>query len=271
MAQCYLLEAVSLRVRPLADALTLARDAAERALSLDDSVAAAHEARAQIRFFGDWNFDDARHDFERAVELNPNAGDTRQGFAMFLAARNRLPEAMQQMQTAVTLDPVAPRSQAALAMLWHYARSNNLAERAFRDILSENPRLIPARFGLARVLLGSKRPEDALRELEVIRSQSDGSLPPAPRAAVGMAYAALGRGDDARAVAEELAQRPEDGVEAASVFAALGERARALTLLEQALEARNPAILFLGLDQRFDPLRQDPRFAQLLHRLGTIG
>jgi eukaryotic-like serine/threonine-protein kinase len=271
MAQCYVLEAVSLRVRPLADALPLARDAAERALGLDDSLAAAHEARALIRFFGDWDFGDAREDFERAVQLNPNAGDTRQGFAMFLAARNRLPEAMQQMQTAVTLDPVAPRSQAALAMLWHYARSNNLAERAFRDVLAGNPRLIPARFGLARVLLGTRRPEEALRELEVIRSQSDGVLPPAPRAAMGMAYAALGRIEEARGVADELAQRSEDGVEAASVFAALGERARALAMLEQALDARNPSVLFLGLDQRFDPLRQDPRFVQLLHRLGTIG
>jgi serine/threonine protein kinase/tetratricopeptide (TPR) repeat protein len=271
MAQCFVLEAVSLRVRALADALPLARDAAERALGLDDSLAAAHEARALIRFYGDWDFDDARQDFQRAVDLSPNAGDTRQSFAMFLAARNRLPEAMQQMQTAVTLDPVAPRSQAALAMLWHYARSNNLAERAFRDVLAANPRLIPARFGLARVLLVTKRPDEALRELEVIRSQSEGALPPAPRAAMGMAYAALGREADARAVADELAQRPDDGVEAASVFAAIGQHARAIVLLEQALEARNPAVLFLGLDQRFDPLRQDPRFVQLLHRLGTIG
>jgi tetratricopeptide (TPR) repeat protein/tRNA A-37 threonylcarbamoyl transferase component Bud32/TolB-like protein len=271
LAQCYIQEAVSWRVRPLPEALSMARDAAERALGLDDTLAAAHEARAQVRFYGDWSFDEAREDFARAVDLNPNAGDMRQSFAMFLAARNRLPEAMQQMQSAVTLDPVAPRSQAALAMLWHYARSNNLAERAFRDVLATNPRLLSARFGLARVLLVSRRPEEALRELETIRSQSDGSLlPPAPRAAFGIAYAALGRTNDARGVAEELARQDEDRVEAASVFAALGDHDRALALLEQALDVRNPAVLFLALDQRFDAIRQQPRFVRLLHRLGTI-
>jgi len=271
LAQCYLLEAVSLRVRPLADALPLARDAAERALGLDDSLAAAHEARALVRFYGDWDFEEARHDFERAVELNPNSGDTRQGYAMFLAARRRLPEAMQQMQSAVTLDPVAPRSQAALGMLWHYARSNQLAERAFRDVLAVNPRVLSARFGLARVLLVTRRPDEALRELELMKSQSDGLLPPAPRAAMGIAYAALGRQSEARDVAEALAGEEADSVEAASVFTAVGNHDRALGILERALDARNPAVLFLPLDQRFDGLRQEPRFVQLLHRLGAIG
>jgi eukaryotic-like serine/threonine-protein kinase len=270
LAQCYVTQAVSLRVRPMPEALSLARDAADRALGLDDTLAAAHEARALVRFYGDWNFDEARSDFERAVTLNPNSGDTRQSFAMFLAARSRLPEAMQQMQSAVTLDPVAPRSQAALAMLWHYARSNNLAERAFRDVLTINPRLLSARFGLARVLLVTQRPEEALRELELMRSQAEGPLAPAVRAAFGLANAALGRQDAAREVGEELARQEDERVEAASVFAALGDHDRALDMLERALDLRNPAVLFLALDQRFDALRREPRFVRLLHRLGTI-
>ncbi|HEY8551607.1 MAG TPA: protein kinase [Vicinamibacterales bacterium] len=271
LSECYLLEGVTFRTRTLSEAALLARQAAERALAIDDTLAAAVETEAQLKFFVDWDAEGAERAFRRAIELSPNSSSARQAFAMFLVARNRLPDAMQQMQRAVSLDPASPQAQAALGMLWHYARQNDQAERIFREGLAADPNNALARFGLVRTLLAVGRAEEALQHMLELRQQARGQLSPAREAALGLAYAMLGRHEEARAVAERLAADDSaDGgsVDAASIFAAIDLKDRALDILQSAVERRAPKCLFLRMDPRFDPLKHEPRFQSLVARVG---
>jgi Tfp pilus assembly protein PilF len=242
-----------------------------RALSLDDSLAAAQETDAQLKFFVDWDAEGADRSFRRAVELSPSSGSTRQHYAMFLASRRRLPDAMMQMQTAVSLDPASLQAQAALGMIWHYARSYSQAERVFREVLGADAASTPARVGLVRTLVATGRFDEARTHLDELQRRGGAAANPWYDAAVGLVAAGLGRTDDARTVAERLAiEDSADGpsVDAASVFTAIGDLPRALDILERAVAERAPKVLFLRLDPRFDPLRGQPRFTILLQRLG---
>jgi serine/threonine protein kinase/tetratricopeptide (TPR) repeat protein len=271
LSSAYILQTTSQRVLPRHEGAALARDAAERALQLDDRLPEAYRALAEIKFYVDWDWAGAESAYRKAIEYNGNSGDLRERYAMFLAARRRLPDAMQQMQQAVALDPMSSLSNAALGMLWHYARSNDQAERILRGVLERDPSSLEARFGLVRVLIDMQRTDEALQELERLKADANGQLRPAQQAAVGLAYAAIGRKADATGIAEELLEKDQaDGpsVDAASVFLALGERDRALEILEPAVDQKQPKVLFLSLDPRFKTLRADPRFATLLRRLG---
>jgi serine/threonine protein kinase/Tfp pilus assembly protein PilF len=270
LAECYFLQGVTYRTRPLGEAAALARQAAQRALTFDDSLATAQAIDAQLKFLVDWDVEGADRAFARAIELSPNSSELRENYAMFLASRRRLPDALQQMQKAVSLDPTSLQAQSALGMIWHYARSNDQAERVFREVLAVDAGLVSARMGLVRVLLAVGRYDEALKQLVDLQSSSSGRLSPAHQAAFAVAYAGIGRKDDARRIAEDLVINDSaDGpsVDAASVFVAIGDADRALDILERAVDARAPKAQFLRLDPRFDALTGHPRFVKLVERL----
>jgi tetratricopeptide (TPR) repeat protein len=271
LGQCYFVQGVTYRTRPLAEASALARQAVQRALTLDETLAPAQAVDAQLKFLVDWDMEGADRAFTRAIELTPNSVELREDYAMFLASRRRLPDALQQMQKAVSLDPASLQAQSALGMIWHYARSNDQAERVFREVLAIDNGVTSARMGLVRVLLAVGRYDEALNELTVLQRASSGRLSPAQQAAFALAYAGVGRKDDARRIAVDLETHDSaDGpsVDAASVFVALGETDRGLDILERAVDARAPKAQFLRLDPRFDALTGQPRFTRLVERLG---
>jgi len=270
LAACYINQAVAQRVIPVAEGAALAREAVNKALQLDNRLPEAYGALADLSFFIDWDWAVAERAFKQALTYNPNSGELRERYAMFLASRKKLPDAMQEVQQAVALDPTSPLANAALGMLWHYLRQDDLAERVNRGVLELDPSYRPARIALIRVLIALKRHEEALRELDHLQSVAEGEPSPAELGARGAVYVALGRTGDAEAIVERLMRDDRDGpsVDAASVLAALGQHERALDILEQAVDRRMAKVLFLRLDRRFDPLRGHQRFAELLQRMG---
>ncbi len=270
LARCYILQSVSQGTRPLAEAGPLAREAAERALQLDDQLPEAHQALAEVKFYVDWDWTGADEEFKRAVEFRPNSGDLRSRYAMFLASRKRLPDAMQEVHQAVALDPMSPLANASLGMLWHYARSDDQAERIYRGVLEADPSFMPARLGLIRTYLQTRRFDVALRELERNRSDARGELSTGQQSLMALAYIGLGRSAEAAKIAESLVQQEGDlpSVDAASVFLALNQRDRALAIIERAVDLKSPKVLFLRLDPRFDALLNEPRYRGLLQRMG---
>jgi eukaryotic-like serine/threonine-protein kinase len=270
LARCYLMESVAQGKRPLAEAGPLAREAAERALQLDSQLPEAHQALAEVKFYIDWDWAGADTEFKRAVEYRPNSGDLRSTYAMFLASRKRLPDAMQEVHQAVALDPMSPMANASLGMLWHYARSDDQAERIYRGVLEADPSFLPARLGLIRTYLQTRRYDLALRELERNRSDARGELSTGQQSLVALAYIGLGRHAEAAKIAESLVEQEGDlpSVDAASVFLALNHRDRALEIIERAVELKLPKVLFLRLDPRFDALLNEPRYRSLLQRMG---
>ena len=270
LARCFILQSVSQGTRPLAEAGPMAREAAERALQLDSQLAEAHQALAEVKFYVDWDWSGADDEFKRAVEFRPNSGDLRSRYAMFLASRKRLPDAMQEVHQAVALDPMSPLANASLGMLWHYARSDDQAERIYRGVLEADPSFMPARLGLIRTYLQTRRYDIALRELERNRSDARGELSTGQQALMALAYIGLGRHAEAAKIAESLVLQEGDlpSVDAASVFLALGQRDRALEIIERAVDLKSPKVLFLRLDPRFDALLNESRYRGLLQRMG---
>jgi eukaryotic-like serine/threonine-protein kinase len=270
LARCYIMESVGQGKRPLAEAGPLAREAAERALQLDSQLPEAHQALAEVKFYVDWDWTGADNEFKRAVEYRPNSGDLRSTYAMFLASRKRLPDAMQEVHQAVALDPMSPMANAALGMLWHYARSDDQAERIYRGVLEADPSFLPARLGLIRTYLQTRRYDAALRELERNRSDARGELSTGQQSMMALAYIGLGRGAEAATIAEDLVLKEGDlpSVDAASVFLALNQRDRALEIIARAVDLKSPKVLFLRLDPRFDALLNEPRYRGLLTRMG---
>ena len=269
LAECYLMQGVTYGTLAKADASALARDAIERALALDGDHAAAVSADAQLRFYLEWDGEGAERAFQRALELSPNAASVHQHYAMFLVARGRLDAALAQMQSAVALDPASIPARAALGMVWHYVGNQVQAELMFREALKLDRAYSPARKGLVRALLAKREYATVVGLLD---GWEQGSSDPQDRfyvAARGIALAALGRADEAQRIAEVLVGTPKaDGeVDAASVFVALGNVTGAITLLEHAIAQRSSRTLFLRHDARFDALRPDPRFSQLLDRM----
>jgi tetratricopeptide (TPR) repeat protein len=189
---------------------------------------------------------------------------------MFLASRKRLPDAMQQVQQAVSLDPMSSLANASLGMLWHYARSDDQAEQIYRGVLEYDPAFFPARIGLVRTLIETRRYTAALKELGRLEADAGGQITPGQEGFKGLAEAGEGRRDEALAIANRLTEQAGDlpSVDAASIFAVLGDHDRALTILEEAVARKLPTILFLRLDPRFESLRGEPRFNALVQRLG---
>jgi serine/threonine-protein kinase len=270
LARCYIIQGPAQRVRPMEESGRLARAAVTRALALDDHLAEAYEALAELRFYFDWDWRGADEAYQKALELRPNAADCRSRYAMFLASRKRLPDAMQQVQQAVSLDPMSSLANASLGMLWHYARSDDQAEQIYRGVLEADPTSYPARIGLVRTLIETHRYAAALTEIGRIEADAGGQITPGQQSLKAIAEAGEGRRDEALGIANHLVQQAGDmpSVDAATVFVALGERERALEILEDAVWRKYPTVLFLRLDPRFAPLRSEPRFIALVQRLG---
>ncbi len=266
LAECYLLQGVTYGSVPRAKATLLAREAIGRALALDGDHAAAVNADAQLRFYLEWDGEGAERAFQRALELSPNSEAVHQHYANFLVARDRMDAALSQVQSALAIDPASIPARAALGMVWHYTGNQRQAERTFLEVLAIDGKYSQARKGLVRTLLAGKH---YARVLGLLDGWAQGSTDPQDRfflAARGIALAGSGQLQEARRIGDQLLASPKaDGeVDVAAVLVALGDMTPALALLEQAVQHRSARTLFLRRDARFDGLRADARFAQLL-------
>jgi serine/threonine protein kinase/Tfp pilus assembly protein PilF len=249
------------------EAFRKARAAAERALELDNSQSAAHLALAAVQFNYDWDWTAAETSLQRALELNPNDPDAHSQYAEFLAARGRLQDALQHAQRARVLDPLAYRRRSVLAMVLYYMRRYDEAMVEAQSAIAVSRNSAMPRMSLGRLYAAKGMPQAALEQMEA---------PDAPRnlrarAEVARLYVQAGRPEDARRLLRTLEAEP-DAASApdamAFVYAALEQRDHAFSLLDQALGARLPGLLWVKVDPRFDPLRADPRFSRLLERIG---
>jgi eukaryotic-like serine/threonine-protein kinase len=266
LAECYLLQGVTYGSLPRSKATLLAREAIGRALALDGDHAAAVNADAQLRFYLEWDGEGAERAFQRALELTPNSESVHHHYAMFLVARGRMDAALSQVQSAMAIDPASIAARAALGMVWHYTGNQGQAERTFLEVLAVDGGYSQARKGLVRTLLAGKQ---YAKVLGLLDGWAQGSTDPQDRfflAARGVALAGSGQQREARQIADQLLESPKtDGeVDAASVLVAVGDTAQALTLLQQAVAQRSARTLFLRYDARFEGLRSDARFTQLL-------
>jgi serine/threonine-protein kinase len=247
-----------------------AKAAGLKALEIDDNSAEAHTSLAHLMFLYEWNWSGAQREFRRAFELNPSYATAHHWYGYDLALMGRPAEAIEEIRKAQQLDPLSPRINANVGLFLLFARQYDQAVEELNKALELNPNDAAVHWHLGMVYLQKGKKKDAIEEL--LRANQligDKGKPPFTLA---QGYAFVGERDRARKMLEKLEERAKQSyvspTEMGLVFAALGERGQAFAWLERAYEQRDPVLLSMKVDPRFDPLRSDPRFQDLLRRIG---
>jgi serine/threonine protein kinase/TolB-like protein/Flp pilus assembly protein TadD len=251
------------------EAMPRAREAALKAMALDDTLAEASHSLAMIKWWGDWDWPGAEREFRRALELNPNAAWTYMYYADFLMRLKRFDESLAVARRGHELDPLsAPGNDVLSKALFYLGRCSQAVEQ-MRKTLELNPNYTAGHEVIARCFARQGQYEQAIAEMRqmVAVNGHDRSL-----AVMGSLYGVAGRRDEALQELAELKrrarQRRVSQVYLARLYACLGDKARALDLLYQSYAEHSDHLLVIGIDPDFDGLRSEPRFVELLRRVG---
>jgi TolB-like protein/DNA-binding winged helix-turn-helix (wHTH) protein/Flp pilus assembly protein TadD len=251
-----------------AEAFPRAKAAAIKALELDDSLGEAHTSLGFCLDGFDWDFESADREFRRGVELSPSYATAHHWYAWHLTLLGRDREAIAEMRRAKDLDPLSLIINADLAELLLIAHLSDESVQQSRKTIEIDSTFGPAHNQLGLAYLQQGKPDDAIAELQ-IATRSSGSSPSCT-ANLARAYAASGRRNEAVQLLTDLKKRSSPGFsyasEIATIYVALNDRDQAMTWLEQGYGERfNPGVL---LRPGLDPLRSNPRFQDLVHRVG---
>ena len=242
--------------------------AAQKALELDPGIAEAHTLLAGIQQ-EQWQWTDAEKEYRRALELNLNDAPAHGGLARWFVSQGRTDEAVAWVKRGRDLDPVAV-SGTQVAWVLFLGRRYEEAVRELRSVLAVHPDDALALWNLGFVLTANNQPKDAIPVLEKAFSLSGSSS-----AVIGVlvrAYAHAGRRADAVRLIGELKKRKQSGYVPAAAFVnaylGLDDHEQAFAWLEQAYKEHSNILQWTKVHPYFDPLRDDPRFKDLLRRVG---
>ena len=258
------------QIVPRQESYELGHAAALRALALDSSLAEAHTALAQLKVYYERDYAEGERELQRALALNPSYATAHQRYSILLLEQGRLAEAAQEIARARELDPLSAVINYNMGRVLYLQRNYEQAALYCRKALETDPSLTQPLITLALVAQQQGRADEAVAQLEQLKTQTTGTGYPAVLEALGCAYAAAGRRDDAQRVVAELQDlaRENDGIlfSLALVHATLGDQTRAFQLLEERAARWQTPPFPLLFDPRFDNLRADPRYQDFLQR-----
>jgi len=251
------------------DSMPEAKEAAEKALKLDDTLPQAHTELGEVYFFHEFKWADAEREFRRAMELNPNYALAHTDYGWLLMCTGRIDKGIAENKRGQELDPLSLDTNTYLGMNLYYTCHYEAAAEQLQNTLEIEPDFWFARAYLGRALGKLGRLPQAIAELQKA-AQLSGGIADA-WSGLGVAYTTQGDETRAREILEKLKAQtdpyvPPYGV--AAVYANLGEKDHAFENLQKAYEQGSIYMTFLVVDPEMDPLRSDPRFAQLLHKMG---
>jgi TolB-like protein/Tfp pilus assembly protein PilF len=256
---------------PPKEAMPQAKASALEAQKYDDMLAEAHVSLAHVKVNYEWDWAGAESEFKRGIELNPRYPTAHQWYAIhYLTPMGRLGEALTQMSQARDLDPLSLFMNTFMGATLYFAGRYDQAIGQCVKTLELNPDFGVAHWHLGLAFVQEARFDEAIAELNKAVTFSGGS--PLMKAALGHAYAASGRRGEAMNILTELQMFTErsyvSASEIAAIYAGLGERDRAMAWLEKAAEERAFHLIYIKVRPEFAPLRSDPRFEDLLRRIG---
>jgi TolB-like protein/Tfp pilus assembly protein PilF len=258
-----------LSLAPPREVYPKAKDAAEKALQLDDALAEGYIALAFVKYNYDWDWMDAEIDFNWSVGLNPNYATAYQYYGSLLVSLGRFEEALAKFEKARELDPNSMPIQASIASLFYYARQFDQAIKKWREILKIHPEIDWAHFYLGLSYLEKRAGKKAVEEFEKAEKISGGSV--LSLLGKAYAYALAGKRDEALKGLESLVKRSNETYVPpyflAMVELALGEKDKAFDYLEKSYADRDSELIQLKVDPQLDLLRDDPRFEALLGKM----
>ncbi|HEU4390866.1 MAG TPA: winged helix-turn-helix domain-containing protein [Blastocatellia bacterium] len=250
------------------EAAQKAKAAATRALEIDDSLAEAHASLADIRRFFEWDWAGAEHEYRRAIELNPNYPTAHQWYGEFLSAMGRHDEAISEMRRAEVLDPVSLVVKSAAGWVLYFARD-------YDKSIEQCLKLIEMDGGFSEVYSQLRRDYEQ-KGMYVQAMDADEKLRGFRR---GVAREPIGVRSPLSAKAywqrvleltkQDLKNKEAVEVRLAEAYAQLGEKDRALELLERAYDRHSCWMPFLNVHPNLESLRSDPRFLEILKRIGV--
>jgi TolB-like protein/Flp pilus assembly protein TadD len=264
IADCYaLLGSAELGAIPPKQAMPLAREAANKALTLAPEFAEAHASYAHIKLVYEWDFAGAEQEFERALTLNPGYATAHQWHALLLNSLGRHTEAIAEIREAQKLDPISPANRTALAEAYYFAHDYEAALHESRNALELSPDFILARVNLGRAYERLGRYDDAISEFQKASATSGGA--PALLALVAHAYATKGDKKQALELVKTIGQTQQKGAYVsplylAAIYAALHDTDTAIKQLQSAVEERCEYVIYLNQEPMAEQVKHDPRF-----------
>jgi DNA-binding winged helix-turn-helix (wHTH) protein/tetratricopeptide (TPR) repeat protein len=268
IALCYNLLA-SYGMLPNSECIPKTKEFAARALELDETAADAHAALGHVKLMHDWDLPGAEEHLIRATELDPNNPTAHHWYALYFRCLGRFEESLAALGRAHELDPLSLIIKTAAAGTYYFARQYEVAILKLREVLELDPNFAPA-----HSILGLAYAQRGMYEEAIAAARKGAAADSNPETLVylGFAYAMSGDRGAALRVLDKLKKasrrHPVWSSHMAAIYSALGEKEQAFALLEKAYEERNLIMIALKVDQRFDNVRSDPRFAAMLQRIG---
>ena len=255
-------------VLPPQEAAPRAKEAATRAVLLDPDLSEAHTSLAFALEMSTWDWGGAESEYRRALELNPGYATAHHWYGYHLLTVGRNDQGIAELKAAERLDPLSLIISAGVADALYIAHDVDDATRQLHKTLEMDPSFSMAHYQLGQVLTYQGKFDAAIAEFQRAIELSGHS--PAIDANLANAYAAAGRSADAERIAKDLAQLQHHNgsldANIALIYVGLGRNDQAMDWLEKAYQARFEPVMLVR--PQFDPLRRDPRFIDLMRRLG---
>ncbi len=217
----------------------------------------------------DWDYAGAEQEFKRAIALNPGSALIHMWYGWYLGLMGRFDESFKEMQGAQELDPLSPTNNSGIGIVFHWSRQPERAIEQFRKVLELNPNYPIACSFLAEAY---EQKGDFVSAIATIEKIQQATTDPLTLSIVGYVYAKSGEGRKALEILNEFVKRSNQeyvpALNFAQIYAGLGDNEQALAWLDKACNERAVWIPFLKVDLKFDPLRSDRRFQELLKKVG---
>ena len=258
-------------VFPPKEVMPKAKAAAAKALELDEDLAEAHVSLGYASFTFDWDWVAAEKHFQQALHLNPSYINNHAYYPLYLSALGLFDDAIAIAKGALDVDPASPSVSHVLAVQFYLARRFDQAIRQSRQTLDMDPNYVVAFTLLAQAYASQGLQREAVSSLDKVSDLSRWGA--AAIALVGYSYGRLGEKNEALKMREALTSASEQVFVSAFffalIYAGMGDNDQALRLLDKAFDERFNRLAYLNVEALWDPLRSDPRFAELLRRVAV--
>jgi tetratricopeptide (TPR) repeat protein len=255
---------------PQKEFMPKARTAALRALQIDETVAEAHTSLALIAENYDYDWQTAEKEFQRAIQLDPDYATSHQWYAEYLSWQGRFEEALAESERARQLDPLSLIIAADRCTILYYSRQYDRAIAQCRAVLDMDPSFPIAGGFLVYALVQEGRFQEALDESERWQNPEDSPWTWAVKAYVYGEWGRTAQAQHALTKFERVASRMHSLRTLASILACIGtgRNDQAIALLQKDYSEHSNTAVSLKVNPLYDPLRTDPRFQDLLRRVG---
>ncbi|PYT00344.1 MAG: hypothetical protein DMF63_07165 [Acidobacteria bacterium] len=251
------------------DVMPKAKAAARKAIELDDALAEAHTALAVTTFWYDFDPGEAEKQHRRALELDPRSSQSRFAYAHFLSNTGRHDEALVEIRRARELDPISLVTNAIEGQILFFAGEDDEALKSLQATAEMDSNFWLTSLFMTRIYMKRGSWDEAIAAATKARDLSHGNSEAI--ASIGSAQAKAGKTADARVILRDLEERAKvryvPSCTLAQLYLALGEKEKALDLLEISFTNRAAIMAFLKVDPGWDALRSEPRFVGLMQKM----